>query len=94
VPWLGQTVEASPQTPYNVRLHVSEEVWAFRLCPAYTEAAKPVNHAQILRFFADLNDFYFYTCLLRPLLTVMVQFEKSERFNLTFLVHNLLIAQS
>jgi hypothetical protein len=94
MPWLGQTVEASPQTPYNVWLQVSEEVWAFRPRLAYTEAAEPVNHAQILRFFADLNDFYFYTCLLRPLLTSMVQHEKSERFNLTFFVHNLLIAQS
>jgi hypothetical protein len=46
--WLGQTVKESPQTPYNVWLHVSEEVWAFRPRLAYTEAAKPVNHAHIL----------------------------------------------
>jgi hypothetical protein len=40
-----------------------------RMLEVHTKAAKPVNHAQILRLFADLIDFYFYTCLLRPLLT-------------------------
>jgi hypothetical protein len=60
----------------------------------HIEAAKPVNHAQILQLFADLNDFHSHACLLRSLLTGMVQHEKSRRFNLTFVVHNLLIAQS
>jgi hypothetical protein len=94
VPWLGQTDEASFQTPFTICLHVSEEVWALRPRRRILEVHKTVNYAQSLRFFADFNAFYFFTSLFRLLLNGMVQHKKSKRFNLIFVVHFLLIAQS
>jgi hypothetical protein len=55
---------------------------------------KTVSYAQILQFYADINDLNFYTSLFRLLLSGMVQHKKSKRFNLIFVVHFLLIAQS
>jgi hypothetical protein len=94
VPWLGQTDEASSQRPYNVSLRVSEEVWLSDPARRILKVHKTVNHAQIMQIFADFNDFYFYACLLRLLLSGMVQHKKSKRFKLIFGVHFLLIAQS
>jgi hypothetical protein len=61
---------------------------------AQSEAAKSVNHAQVLQFLADLNDIYFSTCTLRPFLIGIAQHElKSKSVNYNFGAHLLLIAQ-